>query len=130
MHSVGFDYFWHCASDDVKGLILEFGWMALLRADRYVRPHLCEACLGRTKPPAAGKRYVGATCRSDYALGAPLSAEKCWFRYRDYCGPMLACEVTKNDNVDVKPSERNKQPPPPRRIPKTPQKPRARASTR
>jgi len=115
MAKVGFLGMWRAYTTKEKAILIELAWMAIFRAERFIRVDVCSECLAIAaalpRPPDA----VGASCTADYFTGAPR-VEQCnvtgdgWGGRPpcgEHCGRLnMRCPMTKNDDEVAPPVAR------------------------
>ena len=104
MGKAGFLPVWRAYTTKEKAILLELIWMSLFRAERFVAPDVCAACLqvAASLPRPADAYSGGPRCDRDYFTGAPR-VEACNVTGDGWGGPpskrlKMRCPITKNDD--------------------------------
>ena len=97
----GFLPVWRAYTTKEKAILLELIWMSLFRAERFVKPDVCAACLATAQALPVPRDAIGPSCHRDYFNGAPR-VEACNITGDGWGGPpskrlKARCPITKND---------------------------------
>ena len=101
MGRAGFLPVWRAYTTKEKAILLELIWMSLFRAERFVTPDVCTACLPAANQLPVPSDAIGPSCHRDYFNGAPR-VEACNVTGDGNGGPpskrlKARCPITKND---------------------------------
>ena len=93
---------WRAYTTKEKAILLELIWMSLFRAERFVTPDVCAACLPVARALPVPSDALGPSCERDYFNGAPR-VEPCNVTGNGWGGPpskrlKMKCPITKNDD--------------------------------